>query len=145
MNEQPWLFVIARTAADRARFASVLNERNQLWATRAPLLFFVLARRHFARNGKDNRFAGFDAGAAWMALALQARLLGLYTHAMAGYNLDRAYEVLNASREEYDILAAVAVGRRADPTILASDMANGETPGGRKHLTDVFVEGGLGG
>ncbi len=50
-NEQPWLFLYATDAADRERFASALVEKNRLWATKAPLLVFVLARLSFAHNG----------------------------------------------------------------------------------------------
>ncbi len=46
-----------------------------------------------------------------MSIALQAHAMGLSAHAMAGFNLERAYEVLGVSEEEYEILAAVAVGR----------------------------------
>jgi len=71
-NEQPWLFLYATSMEDRQRFASALVEKNRAWASRAPLLVFLATRRHFASNGKPNRHAGFDAGAAWMALAIQA-------------------------------------------------------------------------
>ena len=75
---------------------------------------FILARRNFQKTGKENRHAPYDAGAAWMALALQARKLGLYAHAMAGFNLEKAYEVLGVSKEEYLVMAAIAVGRKTE-------------------------------
>ncbi len=93
-NEQPWLFIYATEPEARKRLAACLVAKNQLWASHAPLLMFILARRNFQKTGKENRHAPYDAGAAWMALALQARKLGLYAHAMAGFNLEKAYEVL---------------------------------------------------
>jgi nitroreductase len=144
-NEQPWLFLYAVTPEDRARFAEALLSANQVWAPRAPLLFFVLCRRRFGHNNQENRHAPFDAGAAWLALALQARKLGLYAHAMAGFSRQKAYEILAVPQEDYDIMAAVAVGRGGDAQILPDDVAAREQPSQRKPLTEVAWEGRFGG
>lgn len=144
-NDQPWLLVYAAREDDRKRFLEALVEANQVWCTRVPLLLFVLCRRNFAHNGKENRHASFDAGAAWMSLALQARKLGLHAHAMAGFSRDKAYEVLKASRDEYEIMAAVAVGRRAAPEVLPEAAAAKERPNQRKALSEVAREGSVGG
>ncbi|NNL56862.1 MAG: nitroreductase, partial [Pseudomonadales bacterium] len=74
-NEQPWQF-ISSTPATHAQFLRLLVEANQQWAKHAPVLGFVIANKYFARNGKPNVHALFDAGAAWMAVNLQASLLG---------------------------------------------------------------------
>ncbi|MEJ2199413.1 MAG: nitroreductase family protein [Desulfuromonadaceae bacterium] len=140
-NEQPWLFLYATGAEDRERFASALVERNRLWASRAPLLLFVLTRLNFQQNQKPNRHAGFDAGAAWMALALLARRLGLYAHAMSGFNRQKALEVLGVSAEEYEVMAAVAVGRRGSADQLPQELADLERPNERKPLTAVARPG----
>jgi nitroreductase len=140
-NEQPWLFMYARSEEDRTRYLTALVEGNQSWARNAPLLIFVLCRRVFAFNGKENRHASFDAGAAWMALALQARKLGLHAHAMAGFSRDKAYEALQVPAEEYDIMAAIAVGRRTSPDILPEAVARNDRPSDRKPLEEVMREG----
>ena len=98
---------------------------------------FVLARRNFQKTGKENRHAPYDAGAAWMALALQARKLGLYAHAMAGFNQEKAYEVLGASREEYLVMAAIAVGRKTEDSGLPDDLRAMESPNSRKPHAEV--------
>lgn len=141
-NEQPWLFAYAVTQEDRTRFAEALVEKNRQWASRAPLLLFVLARRSFVSNGRPNRHALFDAGAAWMALALQARRLGLHAHAMAGFSVERARATLRVP-EDYEVIAAVAVGRRGEPGELPEDLAAMEAPNGRKALAEVALEGGF--
>jgi nitroreductase len=139
-NEQPWLFLYAVTPEDRTRFGEALLPANQVWAPRAPLLLFILCRRTFRHNNRENRYAPFDAGAAWMALALQARKLGLHAHAMAGFSRQKAYEILGVPAEEYDIMAAVAVGRRGDAELLPADVAARERPNERKPLTEVARE-----
>ena len=140
-NEQPWVFCYATTDADRHRFATPLIEKNRQWASNAPVLLYVLARRHFQRNDNPNRTAAFDAGAAWMSLALQARKFGMYAHAMAGFDLPTAYDVLAADPDRYEIIAAVAVGYRAAPDTLPEDVAAREVPSPRKTLSEIAVEG----
>jgi nitroreductase len=136
-NEQPWLFVYATAPEERRKLAACLAPKNQLWAGQAPLLIFVLARRTFQKGGKENRHAPYDAGAAWMALALQARKLGLYAHAMAGFNQEKAHEVLGASKEEYHVMAAVAVGRKTEDSGLPEDLRAMESPNSRKPHAEV--------
>jgi nitroreductase len=137
-NEQPWLFCLAATPDARERVLAALVERNRLWARRAPLLILLAARRTFTATGKLNRHAGFDAGAAWLSLALQARRLGLHAHAMAGFNQDRALAAAGLDRTDWDILAAIAVGRHGDPADLPDDLRALETPNTRKPLADII-------
>ncbi len=140
-NEQPWLFRYAIKPADRERFAEALVEKNRQWARRAPMLLFVLTRLNFKGNGRPNRHAPFDAGAAWMALALQARRLGLYAHSMAGFSRKKAYEILEVSPDEFDIMAAMVVGRHGPVEQLPEDLAAMEKPNDRKPLSKVAQEG----
>lgn len=140
-NEQPWLFAYAVTPEDRAAFTSTLNKKNQLWAARAPLLIFILARRKFRQGGRENRHAPFDAGAAWISLALQARKLGLYAHAMAGFSQEKAYELLKVDPEAYHIMAAVAVGYRGESGHLSDDLLAIEAPNERRSLDETTHAG----
>jgi len=144
-NDQPWLFLYARAPEDRARFLQILTEGNRVWASRAPLLAFVLARRAFRHNGRVNRHALFDAGAAWMSLALQARRLGLYAHGMAGFSPEKVYADLGVPEAEYDAIAAVAVGRLGDPGTLPENLAAMEHPNQRKPPVEVAREGAFAG
>jgi nitroreductase len=139
-NEQPWLFVYATAPEEREKFVSVLVPKNQRWAGKCPLLMFVLARRTFQQSGQENRHAPFDAGSAWVSLALQARRMGLYAHAMAGFNIKKAYEVLGVSEDEYLIMAAIAVGRKGDADQLPDDIRAMESPNTRKPLSEVATD-----
>lgn len=141
-NEQPWFFTYAVTPEDREKFLSVLVEKNQLWASQAPLLLFILARQKFQQGQRENRHAVFDTGAAWMSLALQARKMGLYAHAMAGFNLEKAYSLLNVAAEDVHIMAAVAVGYRGDSGHLSRELLNIETPNDRRPI-DAFCHPGF--
>ncbi len=140
-NEQPWLFVYATEPDKREKFLSALVPKNQRWAVRCPLLMFALARKNFEQGGRANRHAPFDTGAAWMSLALQARKLGLYAHAMAGFSQDKAYEILGVSRDDYHIMAAIAVGRKDESADdLPEDILAMEAPNTRKSWSEVATD-----
>lgn len=113
-NEQPWEFLVAVEEDDRRRFLELLSESNRHWAQHAPVLLFVVARRAFTKNGKPNRTAAFDCGAAWMSLALEAQRRGLSTHAMAGFDVEASYGALGLDPERHETICAVAVGYRSD-------------------------------
>jgi nitroreductase len=138
-NAQPWLFAYAVSESGRAKIAGVLVPQNQIWAAKAPLLIIVFARRNFAHNGKPNAWHSFDAGAAWMSLALQAHKLGLVAHAMAGFDPEKAYSALAVDKEQYAAIAAVAVGYHGDPAELPAPLREREVPSGRSAISEKLL------
>jgi nitroreductase len=140
-NEQPWMYIYAVRDDDRKRFLSLLTEKNRSWAKDAPLLLFIATRLHFSRGGKENRSAEFDAGSAWMSLAFSARKLDLYSHAMAGFDRERCYTVLDVPRDKYKVMAAIAVGRKDTPSKLSEELRKSESPNSRKPLGQIYCEG----
>ncbi len=142
-NEQPWLFVYGASEADgsstpaRDAVAGVIMEGNRVWSDRAPLLGVVFAKRTFASNGKPNRWAGFDSGAASMSLALQAGELGLVCHFMGGFDADAAAAALGVDGETYEAIAAFAIGRQGATADLPEGLQEREAPSPRKPLSEV--------
>ncbi len=143
-NEQPWRFVYAIDPEDRQRLLDALFEGNRSWAQAAPVLIFVLASPAFARNGRPNPHAWFDAGAAWMSLALQATKLGLHTHAMGGFDSEKARKALDLG-DDLDVICAVAVGHQAPATVLPEKMAQIEAPSPRRPFEEIAFEARYGG
>ena len=129
-NEQPWHFYTS-TPASYQTFLGLLVEANQAWAQTAPVIGFVVASRRFARNQQDNYHADFDSGSAWMAMSLQARALGLYTHGMGGIEYDRVYTALQLDSAAWKVICGFTIGK-VDP---AGDEALSE----RKPLADVWT------
>jgi len=140
-NEQSWLFVYGTSDEERETFLGILTEKNQRWAHNAPVLAILFARRTFARSGKPNRWAAHDCGAAWVSLAFQARMLGLYAHGMAGFSQAKAYELLGVPEEEYEAMTAIAIGAYGDRDALPEDMRERERPNARKPLVQVAIKG----
>ncbi len=136
-NSQPWKFVYATDGPQRGRLNSLLRPGNQSWATAAPLLAFLVARKGNS-EGRVFRTNQFDSGAAWMSLAIQAARMGIATHAMGGIEIDDVYEELGLSRDEYDVMVGIAIGRQGDPASLADDLREREAvPSDRMPLNDV--------
>lgn len=139
-NEQPWLFVYAFKEKDREKIISMLVDKNRMWASYAPVFVLILTCKYFKDTRKNNSWAQFDAGAAWMSLALQVRKRGLYAHAMARFNRDKAYDILGISREKYDVIAVVAVGKIGDKGQLIKELQDMEKPNSRKSLKEISVQ-----
>src|SRR5437660_1225586 len=61
-NEQPWRFIVAtkENPAEYEKLLGCLVEKNQKWATSAPVLMISVAQLNFAHNGKPNRHALHD-------------------------------------------------------------------------------------
>ncbi len=136
-NDQPWYFLYASEESGLQKMRAILMEKNRQWAGKAPVLALVCSQKFFKHNNQPNRWGAFDAGAAWMSLALQASMLGLCVHGMGGFDVDAAYTTLGLNREKLDIHAAVAIGRMGDPKLLPEDVASREGPSPRKPLAEV--------
>ena len=141
-NEQPWRFLYAhRESPSWPLFFDLLNPGNQVWCQNASMLVVVISHKVFERNGKPSRTHDFDAGSAWMSLALQGSLKGLVVHGMAGLDYDKARAVLGVP-EDYDVEMMIAIGHPAPPETLPEKLQVNEKPNGRKKLNEIVFEGG---
>ena len=109
-NGQPWRFLVARkeSKAEYDRLFNCLVEGNQKWAHRAPVLLLSVAKLQF-EDGSANRHALHDTGMAAENLAIQATALGLVTHQMAGFDVEKARVDLKIP-SGYEPVAMIAVG-----------------------------------
>lgn len=139
-NEQPWTIHLAkrgRPAFDQ--LLQTLTESNQIWAKNASVLCFMVGRRFFSRNQKENTTFEFDCGAAWMSLTLQTRMLGLYTHGMVGFNREQAGKLLKVDPDKEKVIAAFTIGKRDEPSKLPEKLREMEKMNQRKDLSEVYV------
>jgi nitroreductase len=140
-NEQEWRFLYARRETPHWQmFFDLLMEANQAWCRNAAVLVVVLARKTFAQTGKSNPVYLFDAGSAWENLALQAAVMGLVAHGMAGFNFDQARTALRVP-EEFAVAAMFALGRPGDPDQLPPALRERETVTGRRPVQQSICEG----
>ncbi len=115
-NLQEWRFVYAeRDGPYWDRFFELLTDRNQQWAKDAGVLVVVLSSKYEKYRGHKLPVAthSFDAGAAWMAMALEGTARGLVVHATGGYDSQKVAEVIGLNSDDYQVEAILAIGNRA--------------------------------
>jgi nitroreductase len=141
-NEQPWAYLVT-TKDDAENFAktlSVLVEFNAAWAKDAPVLVIAVSRLNF-QNGKPNRNAFYDTGAATALLSVEATARGLAVHQMAGFDHAKAKQVFEIA-EDCEPIAAIAIGYPGDPELLNQKLRDREVaPRTRKPLTEFVMSG----
>jgi nitroreductase len=140
-NVQPWRFVVARTKEDLENFHSFIVPGNLTWAKFAPALAVIISETKTERG--ENAWHAFDAGTAWSHLALEAANKGLITHAMGGFDKEKARQVLNVPAD-YSIHAVIAIGYQGEKNTLPENLQEREKPSGRRPLKESLFEGTFG-
>ncbi|MBU2712312.1 nitroreductase family protein [Zooshikella harenae] len=135
-NEQPWCFYTS-TEQTFSDFLALLQEGNQVWAKNASVIGFLVGNTQFTRNNKPNSSYQLDCGAAWMAMTLQARMEGLYTHGMAGIHYEAVAQYLQLG-DNQQVLMGFVIGYLGDKTMLNDSMQAKEKPSSRKALAEIW-------
>ena len=139
-NNQPWRFIYARRNTKHwETFFQLLAEGNQVWAKNAAVLIVIISKTTFD-NGKPSITHSFDAGAAWVSLALQGSLAGLVIHGMQGFDYDKAKKILRIP-DEYQVEAMIAVGKKGRKEDLPDYLQEREFPSSRKSIAELAMEG----
>ena len=140
-NNQPWRFIYAhRDSQYWKTFLNLLVPGNQEWAKNAAVLVVFISKKIFDNNNKPARTHSFDAGSAWMSLALQASLMNLFAHGMEGFDYDQARTTLNIP-DDYEIEAMCAIGKLGDKKNLPEKFVAQEGPNDRKPTETLIFEG----
>ena len=144
-NSQPWRFIYAKNGSEHwSRFLQLANENNQRWAAKAGALVALVSKKTHLRQGDTEPSAlrnhSLDAGAAWASLAFQAVHAGLSTHAIGGFDREKARQILGVP-DDYHIEILIAVGKRAGLETLDADLHERERPTPRRPLKDFLAEG----
>ncbi len=140
-NGQPWRFIYVRRGDKEWELLyGTLVDFNKQWTKNADTLVLIISRKTFEHNEKPSVTHSFDAGAAWMSLALEAHARNIITHGMEGFDYEAARKNLNIS-DKYDVLAMVAIGKPGDKEKLPPEIAAKEVPSTRKPLQDIVSRG----
>jgi nitroreductase len=142
-NNQPWRLAYGlRGDADFANIADGLVPFNRAWASKAAALVVVASASSITRDGVETPlpWATFDAGAAWMALALQAHHAGFATHAMGGFEAATLAESLGLPAN-YVIHAVVAIGKKGEAESLPEALQAREVPSPRNPVAQFAGHG----
>ena len=142
-NEQPWRFIMATKDQSREfeKLLSCLVPANQEWAKNASVLVLGITHLTFDRNGKINKAAIHDLGAAVSHLSFEATSRGISVHQMIGIEPQTARETYSIPKD-YEVLTAFAIGysdlsETADDALTERD----QTPRARKKVSEfVFYK-----
>jgi len=145
-NSQPWHFLYAKRGdSNWDRFLKLLIPWNQGWAHTASVLIYMVSDSLPMTDKKTGAPAGshthsFDAGAAWVSLALQATRMGYHAHGMSGIQFDLARAELGLP-DRYRLEAACVIGKIGDSAQLDEKLRAREHPSDRRPASG-FVHAG---
>ena len=144
LNEQPWSFIVAtkENPAEFAKMLDCLNEGNQQWAKRAPVLMMVVTKQFLDRDHSPNWAAFHDIGLALGNFSAQATALDLHLCIMGSINRAKTGQVYHLP-QGYEPVVAVALGYLGDPDSLTDEhhRQRQTEPRHRKALTEfVFSD-----
>ena len=143
-NAQPWRYIVAARDRDPdtwEKIHSVLLEGNQPWAANASVLALGVVEHNFEYNGKPNKAAGHDLGAASAFLTLEATARGLCVHQMIGIDPDSARAVFGIEGS-LEPLTALAIGYAGEPHHIPESYAERDAKPRERKPVDDFLIGG---
>lgn len=140
-NGQLWRFIyVHRDTEHWNRLFDTLVEFNKSWAKDAGALALIISRKRFEKSENPAPTHLFDAGAAWENLALEAVSRNIATHAMEGFDKEKARRDLGIP-DQYDVIAIIAIGRQGPKEKLAEEVQKREYPSDRRPLSEIVMEG----
>ena len=143
-NSQPWRFIYAqRNSKNWNDLFNLLVDFNKQWCANASVLVVIVSRKNFEHNGQPSITHQFDTGSAWENLAIQAVSQGLVTHAMAGFDYEKARKDL-AVPVDFEVVAMIAIGKRGPKEKLSPELQAREIPNTRKPLSEIVMDGKFG-
>lgn len=140
-NNQPWRFIYAkRNTPEWSRLFGLLAEFNQVWTKNAAALVVVISRSKAEYKEADYPTHAFDTGSAWENLAIESVSRGFVTHAMAGFDHEKARKELEIP-VVFEILAMIAIGKQGAKENLLKELQEREKPADRKDLSEIVMAG----
>ena len=145
-NAQPWRYIVGvRGRSDEVwqQVYDVLLEGNQPWAKNAPVLALGLAEHNFEYNGKPNKAALHDLGAASAALTFEATARGMVVHQMIGIDPEKAMQTFDIP-DSVEPLTALAIGYVGSAGVVEEEFAQRDNrKRERKALEEIILAGSL--
>lgn len=103
----------------------------------------AFVEHNFEHNGKENKAAVHDLGAASANLTFEATARGLNVHQMIGIEPDKAREVFGISGS-LEPFTGIAIGYSGDATNVGAEYATRDgRERQRKSVGDLIIHGGF--
>ncbi|TXS95791.1 nitroreductase [Parahaliea maris] len=139
-NAQPWRYILGVREENPSLWQAILEvlvEGNQPWAQHAPVLALGIMETAFEHNGKPNKAAPHDLGAASAFLTVEATARGLVVHQMIGIEPEKAHSDFNLGATQ-EALTALAIGYAGDtPDLPEAYLQRDQGPRQRKPMEEI--------
>jgi len=141
-NEQPWAFIVGINGDETyEKIFSTMDAFNQLWVKTSPVLAISAGRTISLKNGMPAEWFKYDVGQAVAHLTFQATHEGLYVHQMAGFDREKAHQLLEVP-DKYEVITAFTIGYPGDYKVLHQNLQASEIARRERLHTDDFVFSG---
>ncbi len=107
-NKQPWRFVFVKDREILKKLFETLSRGNE-WVRNASMLIAVFTSPELDCRVGNREYAFFDTGMSVAFLLLKATEMGLVAHPIAGYDEEKAKQVLKIP-DEMTLITLIVVG-----------------------------------
>jgi nitroreductase len=111
MNKQPWRFIFIYDPNHLEKLFTVLTPGNK-WVSKASLIIAVFSKPEFDCRIGERLYYLFDTGMATAFIILRATELGLVAHPIAGFNEEKAKEILGIPTD-MRLITLVNIGKHS--------------------------------
>ena len=111
-NNQPWRYVFVHNPENLEKLYTALSKTNE-WVKNGSMIIAVVSKKEYDCVVGNREYYLFDTGMATAFIILRATELGLVAHPIAGYNEEKAKEVLGIP-EDMILITLVIVGKKSE-------------------------------
>ena len=125
-NKQPWRFIFVHEKEQLEKLFRTLSPGNK-WVEKASLIIGVVSKPKNDCIVGERLYYLFDTGMATGLILLRATELGLVSHPIAGFNEEKAKEILEVPNE-MRLITLIIVGKHSKEInpVLSESMQLGE-------------------
>lgn len=138
-NNQPWRFIFVYEKEQLQRLFTTLTPHNK-WIKNASMMVAVFSTPKYDCVIKERKYYLFDIGLAVAFILLRATELGLVAHPIAGFNEEKAKEILGIPKE-MRLITFINIGKHSETInpMLSENMKLGEKKRPpRKDLSEII-------
>ncbi|MEK6914496.1 MAG: nitroreductase family protein [Nanoarchaeota archaeon] len=140
MNNQLWRFIYVKKDSEYwNNFFDLLVEGNKTWCKNASALIILISRKNNYHNNEIQITHSLEAGMAFENLALEGANKNIVVHGMAGFDYDKAKELLKLENN-WQVECIIAVGKKANKDILPKELQDKEKPSERLDINQIAIE-----
>ncbi len=140
-NNQPTRFIYAHcNTPEWQNLFELMVPANQTWAQHAAVLVVTVSKQTMGPKNTPSPTHSFEAGAAWMSLAIQAEIMALVVHGMSGFDYEKARTSL-CIPEGFTVQMMCAIGKRATQHAEVKLLERDAKPTSRKSLEEIAAAG----